>query len=80
MRCPTRGGYFGMRDLTQVWEHDGPLPHPGQVSLAVGPGAWTPGALVTNGLCAWEPTAKCVLPNTPRAPSWAGAGSRHCAA
>jgi len=27
MRCPTCGGYFDMRDLAQVFEHEGPLPH-----------------------------------------------------
>ena len=30
MKCPTCGGYFDMRDLGQVFEHDGPLPHPVQ--------------------------------------------------
>jgi len=28
MKCPTCGGYFDMRDLAQVFAHDGPLPHP----------------------------------------------------
>ena len=30
MKCPACGGYFDMRDLAQVFEHDGPLPHPSQ--------------------------------------------------
>ena len=30
MRCPACGGYFDMRDLGQVLEHEGPLPHPAQ--------------------------------------------------
>ena len=30
MKCPTCGGYFDMRDLAQVLEHEGPLPHPVQ--------------------------------------------------
>ena len=30
MRCKTCGGYFDMRDLGQVLEHEGPLPHPVQ--------------------------------------------------
>jgi hypothetical protein len=25
-----RGGYFDMRDLAQVLEHKGPLPHPAE--------------------------------------------------
>ena len=28
MRSPACGGYFDMRDFGQVFEHDGPLPHP----------------------------------------------------
>ena len=28
MKCPACGGVFDMRDLGQVFEHDGPLPHP----------------------------------------------------
>ena len=28
MLCPDCKGYFDMRDLGQVFEHDGPLPHP----------------------------------------------------
>ena len=28
MKCPACGGYFDMRDLAQVFQHDGPLPHP----------------------------------------------------
>lgn len=31
MRCPTCGGWIDMRDLGQVFEHDGPLPHPAQI-------------------------------------------------
>jgi hypothetical protein len=27
-RCPACGGYFDIRDLAQVIEHAGPLPHP----------------------------------------------------
>lgn len=30
MQCPTCGGYVDMRDLGQVLEHEGPLPHPVQ--------------------------------------------------
>ena len=30
MKCPICGGYFDMRDLAQVLEHEGPLPHPVQ--------------------------------------------------
>jgi hypothetical protein len=30
MQCPTCGGYFDIRDLTQVLEHEGALPHPMQ--------------------------------------------------
>ena len=30
MQCPTCGGYFDMLDLAQVFEHEGPLPHPVQ--------------------------------------------------
>lgn len=30
MLCPACHGYFDMRDLAQVFEHDGPLPHPSQ--------------------------------------------------
>jgi hypothetical protein len=30
MQCPVCGGYFDMRDLAQVLEHHGPLPHPVQ--------------------------------------------------
>ena len=29
-RCKGCGGYFDMRDLGQVFEHEGPLPHPVQ--------------------------------------------------
>ena len=28
MRCPECGGWFDKRDLAQVFEHQGPLPHP----------------------------------------------------
>jgi hypothetical protein len=28
MRCPTCGGWLDMRDLAQVFDHEGPLPHP----------------------------------------------------
>lgn len=28
IKCPTCGTYVDMRDLAQVLEHDGPLPHP----------------------------------------------------
>lgn len=27
-QCTVCGGYFDMRDLGQVFEHEGPLPHP----------------------------------------------------
>lgn len=30
MQCEACGGYFDMRDLGQVFEHEGPLPHPTQ--------------------------------------------------
>lgn len=30
MQCPACGGYVDMRDLGQVMEHEGPLPHPAQ--------------------------------------------------
>jgi hypothetical protein len=30
LKCPTCGGWVDMRDLGQVLEHEGPLPHPGQ--------------------------------------------------
>lgn len=30
MQCEACGGYFDMRDLGQVFEHEGPLPHPAQ--------------------------------------------------
>lgn len=30
MKCETCGGFFDMRDLGNVLEHEGPLPHPGQ--------------------------------------------------
>jgi hypothetical protein len=30
IRCPTCGGLVDMRDLAQVFEHEGPLPHPSQ--------------------------------------------------
>ena len=29
-QCATCSGYFDMRDLGQVMEHEGPLPHPAQ--------------------------------------------------
>ena len=28
IRCPARGGCIDCRDLGQVLEHEGPLPHP----------------------------------------------------
>ena len=28
MQGPKWGGYFDMRDLAPVFEHEGPLPHP----------------------------------------------------
>ncbi len=28
MQCKACGGWFDMRDLAQVFEHEGPLPHP----------------------------------------------------
>jgi hypothetical protein len=30
MRCPACGGWIDMRDLAEVFEHEGPLPHPKQ--------------------------------------------------
>lgn len=30
MKCSACGGYFDMRDLGNVLEHEGPLPHPAQ--------------------------------------------------
>ena len=30
VRCPDCGGYFDTRNLAQVIEHAGPLPHPAQ--------------------------------------------------
>src|SRR5262245_14300815 len=30
LKCPACGGYVDIRDLAQVFEHEGPLPHPGQ--------------------------------------------------
>jgi hypothetical protein len=30
VKCPLCGGYFDARDLAQVLEHAGPLPHPEQ--------------------------------------------------
>jgi hypothetical protein len=27
-RCEACGGYFDMRDLSAVFDHEGPLPHP----------------------------------------------------
>jgi hypothetical protein len=27
-RCPACGGYFDMRDLGWIEDHEGPLPHP----------------------------------------------------
>lgn len=30
IRCPACGGWIDMRDLGQVFEHEGPLPHPAQ--------------------------------------------------
>jgi len=29
-KCPLCGGWFDMPDLGQVFEHEGPLPHPVQ--------------------------------------------------
>ena len=31
VRCPACGGWIDCRDLAQVFEHKGPLPHPAQV-------------------------------------------------
>ena len=28
IRCPACGGWIDCRDLAQVFEHEGPLPHP----------------------------------------------------
>jgi hypothetical protein len=30
IRCPACGGWIDCRDLGQVFEHEGPLPHPAQ--------------------------------------------------
>jgi hypothetical protein len=30
IRCPSCGGWIDCRDLGQVFEHEGPLPHPAQ--------------------------------------------------
>jgi hypothetical protein len=30
IRCPVCGGWIDCRDLGQVFEHEGPLPHPAQ--------------------------------------------------
>lgn len=30
IRCPACGGWIDMRDLGQVMEHEGPLPHPSE--------------------------------------------------
>jgi hypothetical protein len=30
IRCPTCGGWIDCRDLGQVFEHEGTLPHPAQ--------------------------------------------------
>lgn len=30
MKCNVCGGHFDMRDLGNVFEHEGPLPHPAQ--------------------------------------------------
>jgi hypothetical protein len=30
IKCPTCGNWIDMRDLAQVLEHEGPLPHPAQ--------------------------------------------------
>lgn len=30
IQCPTCGGWIDMRDLGQVFDHEGPLPHPSQ--------------------------------------------------
>jgi hypothetical protein len=30
VRCPACGGWIDRRDLGQVFEHEGPLPHPAQ--------------------------------------------------
>src|SRR6478609_6717716 len=30
LRCPACGGWIDCRDLGQVFEHEGPLPHPAQ--------------------------------------------------
>ena len=33
IRCPACGGWIDCRDLGQVFEHEGPLPHPAQDQL-----------------------------------------------
>jgi hypothetical protein len=30
LKCPACGGWIDVRDLAQVFEHPGPLPHPAQ--------------------------------------------------
>ena len=30
MRCPACGGWMDCRDLAQILEHEGPLPHPAE--------------------------------------------------
>ena len=30
IRCPACNGWIDCRDLAQVFEHEGPLPHPAQ--------------------------------------------------
>ena len=30
IRCPACGGWIDCRDLGQVFQHEGPLPHPAQ--------------------------------------------------
>jgi hypothetical protein len=41
IRCPACGGWIDCRDLGQVFEHEGPLPHPsgGSGSMTRLPGA-----------------------------------------
>ena len=29
-KCEACGGFFDMRDLAQVFDHEGPLPHPAE--------------------------------------------------
>lgn len=36
IKCPACGGWIDMRDLGSVFDHEGPLPHPGQDSGTTG--------------------------------------------